>query len=149
MPAAYPLWAEPRRVVGQRCGSGARLVDATELDQRTGPHVKAGKLKALAVTGPTRYATMPDVPTFEELGYKGANAIAWQGILAPARTPPAVVRRLNQELLKALASPELRELYLSHGAEIGGDSPEEFAAFIRAEHENWGRLIRETGVKLE
>lgn len=113
-----------------------------------GPHVKAGRLKALAVTGAQRYSTMPEVPTFDELGYKGAQATAWQGILAPAGTPAPVLRRLSLELMKVLASPDLRDLYANQGAEIGGDTPEAFGAFIRDEHERWGRLIRENGVKL-
>jgi len=112
------------------------------------PHVKAGKLKALAVAGARRGTLMPEVPTFEELGYKGVQAIAWQGILAPAATPAPVLDRLSQELMKAFASPDLRDLYVSQGAEIGGDTPEAFAAFIRDEHERWGRLIRDAGVKL-
>lgn len=112
-------------------------------------HVVSGKLKALAVTGAQRYTSMPDVPTFEELGYRGAQATAWQGVMAPAATPERVLRRLSDELMKILASPELRAFYLSHGAEIGGDTPEAFGAFIRSEYERWGRLIREHGVKLQ
>jgi tripartite-type tricarboxylate transporter receptor subunit TctC len=113
-----------------------------------GPYVREGKLKALAVTGARRYTTMPDVPTFEELGYKGVQATAWQGIMAPAATPAPVLRRLSQELMKVLAAPDLREMLGRGGAEVGGDTPEAFAAFIRDEYERWGRLIRDKGVRL-
>lgn len=111
-------------------------------------HVKAGKLKALAVTGAQRYTSMPDVPTFDELGYQGVLATAWQGVLVPAATPAPVQRRLSQELMKALASSDLRDLYASQGAQIGGDTPEAFGRFIRDEYERWGKLIREHGVRL-
>ena len=113
------------------------------------PHLKAGRLKALSITGAKRLDVLPDVPTFEEQGIQGMRITAWQGILVPTATPDEVVRKLNAGFVKALADPELRATYLAEGAEIGGDSPDEFSAFIRAEHARWGQVIREAGVRLE
>jgi tripartite-type tricarboxylate transporter receptor subunit TctC len=112
------------------------------------PHLGAGRLKALGLTGSQRLAVMPEVPTFEEQGVTGMQITAWQGIVVPAGTPDAVVRALNAGLVKAINDPEVRASYIAEGAEIGGDAPEAFGAFIRAEHARWGQVIREAGLKL-
>jgi tripartite-type tricarboxylate transporter receptor subunit TctC len=113
------------------------------------PHIKTGRLKPIAVTGETRLAVLPDVPTFQELGYPAVKLTSWQGITVAAGTPAEVVRKLNAALVKVLQFPDVRDEIVNTGADVGGDSPEEFSAFIRAEHARWGKLIREAGIRLE
>jgi tripartite-type tricarboxylate transporter receptor subunit TctC len=111
--------------------------------------VKAGRLRALAVTGPQRFAALPEVPTLAESGVPGYEYVAWTGIAAPAATPRTIIAKLYAETAAVLRSPESREYFAAHGAEPGGESPEEFAAFIRAEHAKWGKVVREAGIKAE
>jgi len=113
------------------------------------PHIKAGKLRALAVTGAKRLASMPGLPTIAESGLPGYEASSWYGILAPAGTPREIVVRLNAELVKALEQPEVRNSLLAEGAEPVGGSPERFAAHILAEKERLGKLIRDAHIRLE
>ena len=113
------------------------------------PQVKAGKIKALAVTGARRLASLPDVPTLAESGLAGYDFLAWMGISAPARTPKEIVARLSQETTKILATSEAREWLAAQGAEPGGESPADFAAYIRAEHAKWGPIIRKAGIKAD
>jgi tripartite-type tricarboxylate transporter receptor subunit TctC len=113
------------------------------------PHIKAGKLRGLAVTGAKRLASLPELPTIAESGLPGYEASSWYGILAPAGTPREIVARLNAELTKALEQPEVRASLLAEGAEPVGGSPEAFAAHIRAEKERLGKLIRDAKIRLE
>src|SRR5262249_14792135 len=113
------------------------------------PHIKAGKLRALAVTGEKRLTSLPDVPTVAESGFPRFEASSWYGILAPAGTPREIVTRLNTEFRKALEQPEVRKTLLGDGAEPVGGTPEEFAAFIRSEKERMGKLIRDAKIRLE
>ncbi len=113
------------------------------------PHIKAGKLRGLAVTGSRRLASMPNLPTIAESGLPGYEASSWYGVLAPAGTPREIVARLNAELVKALEQPEVRTSLLAEGAEPIGGSPEQFAAHIRSEMERLGKLIREAKIRLE
>jgi tripartite-type tricarboxylate transporter receptor subunit TctC len=113
------------------------------------PLVKAGRLRALAVTGPRRVASWPDVPTLAEAGLPGGEFLGWIGIAAPAATPRTIVDRLARDIAAVLALPESREWLAAIGAEAGTIEPDEFAAAIRSEHERWGRVIREAGLKLE
>jgi tripartite-type tricarboxylate transporter receptor subunit TctC len=113
------------------------------------PHIKAGRLKGLGVAGERRSVAIPDVPTFEELGHSGLQITAWQGIQVPAGTPREIVARLSEAIVKVLNQPDIREAFISGGADVGGSSPEHFASFIRAEHARWGALIREAGLRLE
>ena len=113
------------------------------------PQVKAGKIKALAVTGARRLDALPDVPTLAESGLAGYDFLAWMGISAPARTPKEIVARLSQETTRILATSEAREWLAAQGAEPGGESPAEFAAYIRAEHAKWGPIIRKAGIKAD
>ena len=114
-----------------------------------GAHVKAGRLRALAVTSSERMAAFPDVPTLQEAGLAGYAYASWIGVLAPAGTPGAIVARLNRQLVQAVRSPEGRSWFAAQGGVAVGDSPEEFAAYIRAEYERWGKLIREAGIRAE
>jgi tripartite-type tricarboxylate transporter receptor subunit TctC len=110
-------------------------------------HVKAGKLRGLAVTGRTRLPALREVPTTAEGGLPGVEASAWSGYFAPAGVPPPVMQRLNQELLRAFNAPDVREQVAATGSEIVGGRPDEFASFIRAEIAKWGAIIKEAGIK--
>ncbi len=113
------------------------------------PHVKSGRLRALAVStlGRTKYA--PEIPTLHELGVTGFDAGAWLGLVAPAGTPKPIVDKLNRELNAILDEPETQKRLLAMGAEILKSTPDEFAAHIKSEHAKWGKLVREMGVKIE
>lgn len=113
------------------------------------PHIKAGKLKAIAVTSSQRSAALPDVPTIAEAGVKGYEASSWFGLLAPAGTPPDVVSRLQQESAKALASAALKERLLSQGAIPSGITPAEFARMIDAETRKWAAVVKASGAKVD
>ena len=111
--------------------------------------IRSGKLRALAVMGPERLPILPDVPSVAELGMPQLEATAWNGIFVAAGTPAAVVQALHRELVKAYTAPEVREQLKNGGAYAAADTPEEFAAFVRAEKDKWGRVIREAGIKAE
>lgn len=113
------------------------------------PQIKAGKLRALAVTSTKRSALLPDVPTLAELGLAGYEAGSWYGLLVPAGTPAEIVRRLNAESVKALRGGNVRESLSSEGAEVVGGTPEEFARHIRAEHARVGKMIKDGRLKME
>lgn len=113
------------------------------------PHVKAGKLVALAVTSSERSAALPDVPTVAEAGVKGFEATSWFGLLAPAGTPADIVQRIQQESAKALASPALKERLLSQGAIPGGMPPAEFGRFIATETMKWAAVVKSSGAKVD
>ena len=113
------------------------------------PHIKSGKLKALAVSGGERTSVFPDLPTIAESGLPGFDAGSWFGILAPAGTPPAIVNRLNAVIMKSLTSPELRERLSSQGAAPVGGTPEQFGRHIRAEIAKWAKVIKAANVKLD
>ncbi|MEN3363889.1 MAG: hypothetical protein V7606_1163 [Burkholderiales bacterium] len=113
------------------------------------PHVKSGRLKALAVSTKDRSKFAPEIPTLHELGLTGFNAGAWLGMLAPAGTPKPIVDKLNRELNAILDEPETQKRLLAIGAEILKSTPEEFTAHIKSEHEKWGKLVRESGAKID
>jgi len=108
-------------------------------------HVKAGKLRPLAVTTAQRSPALPDVPTIAEAGVPGYEATSWFGLLAPARTPAPVVARLNAAILKALADPDVKKKLLEQGAEPAGETPAQFAAFIASETVKWGKIVKQSG----
>jgi tripartite-type tricarboxylate transporter receptor subunit TctC len=114
------------------------------------PQIKAGKLKALAVTSRQRSAAMPDVPTIEEAaGLKGFDATSWFGLLAPAGTPPEIVNRIQQEVAKSLGTPAIKEKMLAQGAIPSGNTPAEFAKHIDAEHKKWAQVVKVSGAKVD
>jgi tripartite-type tricarboxylate transporter receptor subunit TctC len=113
------------------------------------PHLKAGKLKALAVTGRTHSSVLPELPTMIEAGVPNYQAGTWYGILAPAGTPPAVVARINAELQKLVASPEIKTQFAAQGIEPAGGTPEQFGALIRDDSARWGKLIKGANIKAE
>jgi tripartite-type tricarboxylate transporter receptor subunit TctC len=112
-----------------------------------GPHVKAGKVKALATTGPKRDPFMADVPTVAELGYAGYEATNWYAYLAPAKTPRDIIERLNREIVKALGSAEVKDLLNKQGLEAQPSTPEQLAEFMKREHETWGKVVKQAGIK--
>jgi tripartite-type tricarboxylate transporter receptor subunit TctC len=111
--------------------------------------VKSGKVKILAVSMAQRISVISDVPTFAEAGLPEYEANAWNGLIAPRGTPVAIVARLNAEAAKAVNHPEVKERMLRFGGLPVGGTPEEFAAFLRAERAKWGKLIRDNGLRLE
>jgi len=110
---------------------------------------RAGKVRAVAVTGARRLPLLAEVPTVAEAGLAGYEAAAWHGWLAPAGTPPAIVKRLQTEIAAILKLPDVRERLARDGLEPVGSTPEQFAAYIRSEIEKWGKVVREAGIKLE
>lgn len=113
------------------------------------PQIKAGKLRALAVTSLERSPVAPEVPTVAESGYPGFEALAWHGILAPAKTPPAVVKKLNEEIVKALKDPATNELLVKQAMQTVGSTPEEFAAFIQKDIATWKAVAAAAKVTVE
>ena len=111
--------------------------------------VKGGKLTPLAVSTARRSPMLPDTPTLEEAGVKGMDAGIWLGLFAPAGTPPAIVARLNAEINKVLAMPDVREKFAAGGVAPVGGSSEEFAAFVRADYAKWGKIAKDSNIKIE
>ena len=126
---------------------GGQLSTAFVVPQVVLASIRAGKLRALAVMGRERLDILPTVPSVAELGVPQLEAIAWNGIFVPAGTPAAVVQTLHRELVRAYNAPEVREQLRAGGSYAAADTPEEFAAFVRAEQEKWSRVIREAGIK--
>ena len=113
------------------------------------PHVKTGRLRALAVTTTLRLPSLPDLPTVAESGLKGYETLTWFGFVAPVKTPPVIVTRLNAEIVKVLALPEVRNIFASQGIETLGGTPDQFASYIRDEIAKWAKAIRLSGAKAE
>jgi tripartite-type tricarboxylate transporter receptor subunit TctC len=113
------------------------------------PYVKAGRLNALAVTNPKRSPIVPDVPTVAESGLPGFEALQWFGIFVPAGASKDIVARLNGEIVKIVRLPDIRERMSSLGADVVGSTPEQFAAFQRADTTKWARVVKESGAKIE
>jgi tripartite-type tricarboxylate transporter receptor subunit TctC len=113
------------------------------------PQIKAGKVKALAITSGKRSPVAPELPTVAELGFPGFEVVGWFGWLAPAGTPRAIVNRLNAEIVKALKTPDVRDRLLSQSTEPVGNTPKEFAAFVQSERDKWARVIRRAGVRMD
>ena len=113
------------------------------------PHIRSGKLRALAVTGVHRSPQLPDVPTLAESGFAGYSAYVWLGLLAPKGTPAPVIERLNREVVAVLEGNEVKSYMANASIEALGSSPVEFGTFFRAERDNWAKVIKETGAKLD
>jgi tripartite-type tricarboxylate transporter receptor subunit TctC len=112
-------------------------------------HVRTGKVRALAVTSAKRVEDLPDVPTIAESGYKGFDAVTWFGLLGPAKLPADVVAKLNAEVRKALASPQLQKKMRDQGVDLQADTPEQFGALIKADIAKWGQVVKDSGAKVE
>jgi len=113
------------------------------------PQVKAGKIRALAVTSSQRHPLLPEVPTVAESGYPGFEALSWQGMFAPAGTPPAILAKINAELVKAISAPDMKEYFASQGFFVGGNPPAAFRAFIDREIPKWAQIVKAANVKLD
>lgn len=113
------------------------------------PHAKAGRLRGIAVTGAKRSAALPELPTIAEAGVPGYEASTWNGIVAPAGVPKPIIGKLNAELNKALAAPDLRQRFAAIGADPGGGSSEQFSELIRREYVKWGEVIRRSGASID
>jgi tripartite-type tricarboxylate transporter receptor subunit TctC len=114
------------------------------------PHIKSGKLKAFAVTSSQRSSALPDTPTIEEAAkIKGFEASSWFGLLAPAGTSTNTINRIQQEVAKALGSPEIKEKLVAQGAIPSGNTPAQFAALIEAEHKKWAEVVKVSGAKVD
>jgi len=138
-------------------GSAPALVDTaagvvnlmTDTVNSALPYVKDGRLRPLAVTMPKRLSVLPDVPTLSETVMAGMEMSAWQGVVVPAGTPAPIVQRLNAELRKVLAHEETRAKLIAQGTEILGNTPEEYAAYLRSELARWSKVVAESGAKAE
>jgi len=128
---------------------GAQVMTAFPVPQVVVNQVKAGKLRALAVLGPSRVNVLPEVPTVKEAGLPGIEALAWNGIFVPAGTPKPVIDVLHRELVRAYNAPDVKTQVVGTGSYVAADTPDEFAAFIRSENEKWGKVIREAKIKAE
>jgi tripartite-type tricarboxylate transporter receptor subunit TctC len=115
----------------------------------TVPHVKNGRLRALAMTSAKRSPAAPDIPTLQEQGFKNFETGSWFGLHVPAGTPRDVVAKLHAETLRAINLPDIRNRMQPEGAEFIGDTPEQFAAYVRGEIEKWGRAVKVSGAKAE
>jgi tripartite-type tricarboxylate transporter receptor subunit TctC len=112
------------------------------------PQITAGRLRALGVTGPTRLDSLPDVPAFAEMpGLKGYSMVSWTGLFAPAGTPPAVVKRLNDELNAVLKEPEVAAKLREQGAVPGSGPADQLGAFVRAEAQRYQQIVKRANIK--
>ncbi len=115
----------------------------------TGPHIKAGRLRVLAVTTPQRWPGTPELPTMQEAGVPGFVITQWYGMLAPAKTPQPTVAKLNKEIARILHQPDVKEKLAADGADAVGNTPEQFGAHIRSEIAKYGKLVKQIGLKPE
>jgi tripartite-type tricarboxylate transporter receptor subunit TctC len=113
------------------------------------PQIRAGKLRALAVTTPARSSAFPDLPTLQELGVAGYEVTTWYGLWAPAGTPADIVNKLSQEVAKAMQRPEIRDAWAAQGAGLGGNKPEEFAVFVRNETVKWAKVAKDANIRID
>ena len=138
---------QPAQAVGAAVG-GHTQISSTSMPPAV-PQVKAGKLRAIAVTSAQRSPALPDVPTVNEQGYSGFDDLTWVGFFAPAGTPAEIVNRLNAELNRAFASPDVRDRLSALGLESRPNSPADFAAFLREEVPKWAKAVKDSGAKAD
>jgi tripartite-type tricarboxylate transporter receptor subunit TctC len=113
------------------------------------PHVKSGRLRAIAVTTVKRSPALPGIATLDEQGLKGFEFSTWYGVAAPAGTPAEIIARINGEIVRIMKLPEIRERLAAEGSDVVGDTPEEFTAFVKSEVARWGRIVKEAQIKAE
>jgi tripartite-type tricarboxylate transporter receptor subunit TctC len=113
------------------------------------PQIKSGKLKALAVTSAKSTALAPGLPTIADSGVPGYEATAMDAIYAPAKTPPAIIRRLNQEIVRVITSPDVKEKFFNVGLEVIGSTPEQLEAAVKREISVWGKVIKDAGIRAD
>jgi tripartite-type tricarboxylate transporter receptor subunit TctC len=112
-------------------------------------HIKSGKMRAVAVTSSRRVDDLPQVPTVAESGYKGFEAVTWFGVLGPANLPKDITARLNAEINKALQTPDLRKKLSDQGADVAGSTPEQFGKLVRDDIDRWGKVVKDSGAKID
>jgi tripartite-type tricarboxylate transporter receptor subunit TctC len=113
------------------------------------PHLKSGRMRAIAVTGSKRSGSLPDLPTVSEAGLPGFEAVSWGGVMGPAGLPPEIVNRLNSEIVRILKMPDVAEKLSSLGAEIVGSTPDAFNTYLKNEISKWGKVAHENNIKLD
>jgi tripartite-type tricarboxylate transporter receptor subunit TctC len=113
------------------------------------PHIKSGKVKAIAISGAKRSPLLPDVPTFAEAGLPQIESYAWYGMFAPAKTPKDVVAKINAEAIKVMKGPEFQKVLHDTGSDFVGDTPENFGKFVAAEHARWGKVVKQSGATVD
>jgi tripartite-type tricarboxylate transporter receptor subunit TctC len=113
------------------------------------PHIKSGKVRPIAITSAKRSSILPDVPTFDESGMKGFESYAWYGLFAPAKTPKEIIAKLNAEALKIMKQPDWQKILAETGSEYVGDTPEQFAAFTKAEATKWAKVVKDSGATVD
>ena len=128
---------------------GGQVTSVFATPVSSGGQVKAGKVRAIATTGPKRAALLPDVPTVAESGYPGFEAMNWYCYLVPAKTPRDIVERLNRELVKALNDPAVVDLLNKQGLEPSPSTPEELGQYMKKEYEIWGKVVKQAGIKAQ
>lgn len=111
------------------------------------PHVRSGRLRALGVTGANRVGILPELPTVAEAGLPGYEAVQWYGLFAPAKTPSEIITKLHDATVSVLRMPAIKERFAADGAELGGNTPDEFGRFLRSETEKWAEVVRAAGIK--
>jgi tripartite-type tricarboxylate transporter receptor subunit TctC len=111
------------------------------------PHVRSGRLRGLGVTGSARVSVLPDLPTIAEAGLPGYEAVQWYGLFAPAKTPSAIIAKLHGAMVAVLRTPAIKEKFAGDGADLGGNSPEEFSRFLHRETDKWTKVVRASGIK--
>ena len=134
-------------VMPEMLGGQVSMTFSTSIDNLQ--FVKNGRVRALAVTGKERLAVAPDLPTMAESGLPGFESLNWNGIVGPAGMPREIVSRLNREIVRAINLPDVKEKIIAQGNFAIGDSPEEFAAFIRAESDKWARVVKQANIRLD
>jgi tripartite-type tricarboxylate transporter receptor subunit TctC len=113
------------------------------------PHIKSGKVKAIAITSAQRSPLLPDVPTFAESGVPAIESYAWYGLFAPAKTPKDVIAKINAEAQKVMKGPEFQKVLTDTGSAYVGDTPENFGKFVQAEHAKWGKVVKDSGATVD
>ncbi|MFT4267490.1 MAG: tripartite tricarboxylate transporter substrate binding protein [Xenophilus sp.] len=113
------------------------------------PQIQAGKVRALAVTSKARHPMLPDVPTLDETGLKGFEALSWQGLFAPAGTPPELVEKISAEVNRAITAPDIRDYFAANGFIVGGTTPAAFRAFVEAEARKWSPIVKYSGARAD
>ena len=139
--------AEASALIREAVGQGATFVSTPEMTNILEPD--RPRLRALALLGTQRYAGMPEVPTAAEQGYAGLESYVWFGLFAPARTPPALIGRLNKAIVSYLKRPDVTEAFLKAGAQVVASSPAELAAAMKADMAKWGKVIKDAGIRVE
>jgi tripartite-type tricarboxylate transporter receptor subunit TctC len=146
---------DTRHVPYKGSGPAAVALIAGEVQMMIGnvltllPHIQSGRIKAIAVTSRARSPSLPNLPTIAEAGVPGYEAMGWNGVFSPARTPRAIVEKLNADIVRVLNMPDVRERLAAMGSTPVGGTPEQFGDYVKREIERWGRVIRESGIKVD